>query len=153
MENKKVKHATKCHYAGINFNSELERDSYIAFKHAGFNPKYEPSTFHLLEGKKFAVPCYDLHNDRKLKKTVWGLNGYKTIGIKYTPDFIFHITSSSGAEIMVVVEAKGYPNDRYAYVKKLFLYHLEKYYPNSMFFEIHNKKQLNAAIDIIKTLK
>ena len=153
MNNMKVKNAEEHIYNGIKFNSGLEVTAYKMFSEAGFDFKYEPSTFHVLEGKKFSVPCYDQHNDRKLKKNVWGLNSYKTQSIKYTPDFIFYITNSSGAEVMVVVETKGKANDRWIYVKKLFLAHLEKYYPESMFFEVHNQKQLKAAIEIIKSIK
>lgn len=153
MENKKIKNAHKCVYNGIEFESDLEKDTYILLQDLGFNPKYEPCSFNLLEGKKFSVPNYDLHYDRKLKKKVWGINNYKTVGIKYTPDFIFYITDSSQAEKMVVIEVKGYPNDRYAYVKKMFLNHLEKYYPEACFFEIHNKKQLKTAVEVIKNMK
>ena len=153
MNNKKVKNAEEHVYNGIKFNSGLEVTTYQMLTDAGFCPKYEPSTFSVFEGKKFSIPCYDLHNDRKLKKNVWGLNSYKTQSIKYTPDFIFFITDSSGAEKMIVIEAKGYPNDRYAYVKKMFLAHLEQYYPESMFFEVHNQRQLKAAIEIIKSIK
>lgn len=153
MENKKVKNATKCVYEGIQFNSELEMKSYILLKKEGLNPQYEPRTFTILEGKNFSVPCYDLHNDRKLKRNVWGINTYKSQSIKYTPDFIFFIYDESGVEIMVVIEAKGHPNDRYIYVKKLFRTWLEMHHPNSLFFETHNLKQLKAAIEIIKTIK
>ena len=150
MENKKVKNAKEHVYNGTKFNSGLEVTAYQMLTDAGFCPKYEPSTFRVFEGKNFSIPCYDLHNDRKLKKTVWGLNNYKTQSIKYTPDFIFFITDSSGAEKMIVMEVKGYPNERYAYVKKMFLAHLEQYYPESMFFEVHSQNQLKAAIEIIK---
>lgn len=153
MENKKVKNAQSHVYENIKFVSGLEVETYKQLKKAGLDPKYEPCTFHLLEGKKFSIPCYDLHNDRKLKKDVWGLNTYKTQAIKYTPDFVFYVTTSSGAERMVVVESKGYPNDRWGYVKKMFLTHLENYYPESMFFEVHNQKQLKAAIEVIKSIK
>jgi hypothetical protein len=48
------------------------------------------------------------------------------------------------------VEAKGKQNDVYPYKKKLFREWLEENAPHSMFFEIHNQKQLKAAIDVIK---
>lgn len=153
MENKKVKGATECEYNGIHFKSNLERDSYILLEKEGFSPKYEPHVFHLLEGKKFSVPCYDLHADRKLKRKVWGINSYKIQDIKYQPDFVFTVNTSQGGKKMIVIEAKGYPNDRYMYVKKMFLSHLEKYYPESIFFEVHNKRQLKAAIEVIKSIK
>lgn len=153
MENKKIKNAKSHEYENIRFVSGLEVETYKQLKKAGFNPEYEPYTFHILEGKKFSVPCYDMHNDRKQKKTVWGLNTYKTQAIKYTPDFVFHVNTTAGEEMMIVVESKGYPNDRWGYVKKMFLTHLEKYYPNSIFFEVHNQKQLKAAIEVINSIK
>lgn len=152
-ENKKVKNATECSYNGINFKSELEKKSYIMLQSEGFNPEYEARTFNVLDGKKFSVPCYDVHNDRKLKRNVWGKNDYKSQSIKYTPDFTFYINDPSGAEIMIVVECKGFPNDRYIYVKKLFRKWLEDNSPHSMFFEVHNQKQLKSAIEIIKNTK
>ena len=153
MENKQVKNASDCWFDGIHFKSNLERDSYILLQQAGFSPQYEPQTFHIWEGKKFSVPCYDMHKDRKLHRDVWGRNKYKPQSIKYTPDFIFSIPDPSGANLMIVIEAKGYPNDRYPYVKKMFRQYLEENHPQSMFFEIHNKKQLKAAIEVIKSIK
>lgn len=153
MENKKVKNASECVYNNIHFKSELERDSYIVLEAAGFNPQYEPQTFHVWKGKKFSVPCYDVYKDRKLRKKVWGKNQYKPQDIKYTPDFIFYIQDSCGIKRMIVIEAKGYPNDRYSYVKKMFRQYLEENHPDSIFFEVHTKKQLMAAIEVIKSIK
>lgn len=153
VENKKVKNATQCEYDGIKFRSELERSSYILLSKEGFHPEYEKSTFQLWKGKKFLVPCYDLHKDRKLKRKVWGNNSYKFVSIKYTPDFIFHVSDSSGADRMVVIEAKGQPNDVYPYKKKLFLQWLDDNNPDSLFFEVHNQKQLKQAIEVIKSIR
>lgn len=147
MENKKVKNATDCFYDGIHFKSVLEKDAYVLLSKAGFLPEYEKHTFHIWEGKNFSVPIYDLHKDRKLKKKVWGLNKYKPIAIKYTPDFIF-----TAKDKTIILEAKGFPNDRYQYVKKMFRSHMEKYIPNSIFFEVHTKKQIEEAIKIIQSL-
>lgn len=152
-ENKKVKNAHKREYNGILFESDLERKSYILLEKEGFNPEYEPKTFRIWQGKKFSVPCYDTHNDKKAKKDVWGINTYKPYDIKYTPDFVFYITDTSGAERMIVIEAKGYPNDRYPYVKKMFRSYLEENHPQSIFFEVHNQKQIKAAIEVIKSIK
>lgn len=153
MENKKVKNAHKCHYNGIDFDSDLEKESYILLQKEGFDPQYTPKTFDVFEGKKFSVPFYSVYYDRKLKKKIWGRNKYKVRNIGYTPDFILYITDSSGAEIMVVIEVKGFPNETYIYRKKLFQLLLEDEYPNSMFFETHNIKQLKSAIEIIKTIR
>lgn len=152
MTNKKIKNATECEYNGIRFKSMLEMDAYKILSEEGFSPKYEEHTFVLWEGKNLSVPCYDLHKDRKIHKNVWGQNVYKLTSIKYTPDFIFNI-SNSEKQITVVIECKGFPNDRYIYVKKLFREYLEKNNPDSVFFEVHNKKQLSAAIQIIKNIQ
>jgi hypothetical protein len=152
MENKKVKNAQCTEYAGIKFKSKFELATYKLLISAGFKPEYEPIHFSVWNGKKFSVPCYDLHVDRKLKKEVWGLNSYKPIDMKYTPDFIFYVHDSSKAEIMIIVEAKGFPTEKYYYQKKLFRSYLEEHYPNSMFFEVHNQKQVITAINIIKSI-
>lgn len=146
--NVKVKNATKCCYDGIQFQSTLEKDSYIALLAEGFDPEYEKQTYVLQETKLFPTLHYAPFRDRKLHKDVWGLNKYKTISIKYTPDFEFMI-----GDTKIIVEVKGKANDRYPYQKKLFFKWLEDNCPNSAFFEIHNKKQLLQAIDIIKQLK
>lgn len=153
MENKKIKNASECEYNGIHFKSNFERDCYKVLQSEGLNPQYESQTFHIWSGKNFSVPCYDVHTDRKLKKKVWGINSYKPMAIKYTPDFIFHINDSLGTDRMIIVESKGFPNDRYIYVKKMFRSYLEENHPQSVFFEVHNKKQLKSAIEIINNLK
>ena len=111
----------------------------------GFNPEYEKHTYVLQKSKLFPTQHYAPFTDRKLHKMVWGLNKYKIISLKYTPDFVFTV-----GDKLVIVEIKGYSNDRYPYQKKLFFKYLEDHYPNSAFFEIHNQKQLKTAIEIIK---
>ena len=98
-------------------------------------------------------PGYDLHKDRKLHKEVWGLNTYKPVKVRYTPDFVCYVPDATGIQRMIVVEAKGKQNDVYPYKKKLFREWLEENAPHSMFFEIHNQKQLKEAIEIIKNVK
>lgn len=145
MENKKVKGARRHFYNGVWFKSQIEVDAYKAFVSAGFNPEYEKHTYILQKSRLFPTQHYAPFKDRKLHKLVWGLNKYKIISLKYTPDFVFTV-----GDKLVIVEVKGYANDRYPYQKKLFFKWLEDHNPNSAFFEIHNKKQLQAAIDIIK---
>jgi hypothetical protein len=53
---------------------------------------------------------------------------------------------------MIIVEAKGFPTEKYYSQKKLFRSYLEEHYPNSMFFELHNQKQVRTAINIIKSI-
>ena len=153
MSNKKVKNATPLKYKGIQFKSRLEVESYKMLESEGFNPEYEQYMFHLWKGKKFSVPCYDEHKDRKTHKRVWGMNVYKPVDIRYKPDFVFFVETGSDVKTMVVVELKGYANDRYPYVKKLFLRYLEDNVPQSVFFEVHNQKQMKAAIEVIKSIR
>lgn len=153
MENKKVKNARTRVYNGIKFKSDLEVDTYKLLVSEGLKPEYEQYTFHLWEGKKFSIPCYDMHTDRKLHRNVWGLNEYKPVDIRYKPDFIFFINTTDDIKTMVVIEDKGWGNDRWVYVKKLFLRYLEEHVPQSIFFEVHNLKQVKAAIEVIKTMK
>lgn len=148
MENKKVINATPHHYAGIDFKSGLEVNAYKALIQEGFSPEYERHTYVLQETKLFPTLHYAPYKDRKLHKEVWGLNRYKIISLKYTPDFVFSI-----GDKLIVIEVKGYSNDRYPYQKKLFFRWLEDNHPDSAFFEIHNNKQLKAAIEIIKGFK
>ena len=145
VDNKKVKNARRHIYDGITFKSDLEVTTYKALMWEGLNPEYEKHTYILQKSKLFPTQYYAPFKDRKLHKLVWGLNKYKIISLKYTPDFVFYI-----GEKLIVVEVKGYANDRYPYQKKLFFKYLEDHYPNSAFFEIHNQKQLKAAIEIIK---
>lgn len=146
-ENKKVKNAKSHEYDGILFKSGLEVDAYKVFVSEGFNPEYEKHTYQLQETQFFPTPYYTVYKDRKLHKNVWGLNQYKVQGIKYTPDFVFDIDDT-----MVIVEIKGFANDRYPYQKKLFFKWLKENKPDSVFFEIHNKKQLSAAVEVIKRI-
>lgn len=148
LVNNKVRNATPLEYDGITFKSKLEVTTYKALKEAGYNPEYEKHTYTLQKSSLFSIPCYTPYKDRKIHKEVWGLNKYKTIGMKYTPDFRFEI---DGTEVFV--EVKGYQNDRYPYQKKLFLKWLEDNNHKSIFFEIHNNKQLKQALEILKEWK
>ena len=146
--NVKVKNATPLVYNGITFKSKLEVAAYKALVEEGVNPEYEQHTYVLQESKLFPTLHYAPFTDRKLHLKVWGLNKYKIVSLKYTPDFVFTIKDK-----LIIVEIKGFSNDRYPYQKKLFFKWLEDNQPNSVFFEIHTKTQLSEAIDIIKQLK
>lgn len=147
-ENRKIKNAKKHEYDGIMFKSGLEVEAYKAFVKEDFNPEYEKHTYVLQESKLFPTLHYAPFRDRKTHENVWGLNKYKIISLKYTPDFVFTINDK-----LIVVEVKGFANDRYPYQKKLFFKWLEDNHPDSAFFEIHNKRQLNAAVEVIKNIK
>lgn len=140
--NKKVLNAKPLTYKGIKFKSRLEVLVYTELVKAGFQPRYEPKTYVLWEGFKPTVPFYDVDQETKLLKR----NDKKIIDIRYTPDFRFEYNGKT-----IYIEAKGKENDVYYIKKKLFRNYLEKNEKKSMYFEVHTKKQLLQAINIIKS--
>lgn len=146
--NKKVKNATLTEVGDIQFKSKLEATAYKALKEEGFEPEYEKRKYVLQESEMFPIPCYMPYKDRKTHREEWGLNKYKTLSIKYTPDFTFML-----GDKLIIIEMKGVSNDRYPYQKKLFLKWLSDNNENACFFEIHNQKQLKKAIEILKEWK
>lgn len=149
--NKKVKNATPVERDGIQFRSKLEARIYKTFKEAGYDPQYENMTFNIAEGYYPTLKCYDIHYDRRLKETVWGLNNYKIQTITYTPDFTMSVNNK-----LIVIEAKGRENDVFPIKKKLFRKWMEDYYTLTgkeiVYFEIFNKKQTIEALKIIDNL-
>ncbi len=148
LVNNKIRNATPLEVDDIQFKSKLEVATYIALKEEGFEPEYEKHTYVLQKSNLFSTPCYSPYKDRKKHKEVWGLNKYKTLGLRYTPDFRLQLS-----DLEVFIEVKGFANDRYPYQKKLFLKWLEDNNHKSVFFEIHNKKQLKQALEVINELK
>lgn len=154
-KNKKIRNATVVKTGGITFKSQLEKMAYNCLIQEGFNPKYEPVTFTLIEGFDSKTPFYDKETDsqfekrkssgdvsprRLVKKSNKGIQG-----IRYTPDFYLKY-----GNLDVWIEMKGIENDVHYIKKKLFrrLLDTQKGYP--IYFEIYTKKQLLQAIEIIK---
>lgn len=139
-ENKKIINATKNSYKNIEFKSILEQRLYRTMVDAGFKPKYEKKKFVLQKGFRPTKPFYteDRKHNLVLSKT-------KLQEITYTPDFTFEYNG-----ILVIVEAKGFINDVYPVKRKLFRKMLERMRKPVLFFEIYSKRQMLAAIDIIK---
>lgn len=142
MDNKKIRNATSKEVEGIKFKSKLEADTYRLLKEAGFHPQYEERKFLLCEGFKPTVPFYTKDKvTRGLK-----LDNDKVRDMTYTPDFTF----KSGG-FTVVVEAKGYENDRFPLKKKLFRKLLESEgHENFIYFEIFSQRQCKEMITILK---
>ena len=141
--NRKIRNATPLEYNGITFKSKLEVMIYKTLKEEGFPVQYEPEKISIWEGFKPTVPFYDKDNMSRLLK----LHMTKLLNITYTPDFMFTYNGHQ-----VIVEAKGFVNDVFPIKLKLFRAWLEDH-PKSIYFEIHSKKQLLQAVDIIKNLK
>ena len=111
---------------------------------AGFDPQYEQRTYLLWEGIKPTVPFYSRDKKTKFLK----LDNAKLRDMTYTPDFTFNYNGR-----LIIIEAKGKENDTYPLKRKLFRGLLEACAPdNPLFFEVFTQKQLQQAIEIIKSL-
>ena len=141
--NKKIKNACPSEYKGIKFKSQLEKNTYIALKEAGFPVKYEPQKFILWEGFRPSVPFYNKSKvTRMLKQDM-----KKLLPVTYTPDFVFPYKGK-----MIVIEAKGMEDAVFPLKRKMFRGWLEQNYPDSVYFEVFSKRHVEQAIEIIKNL-
>lgn len=152
--NKKIRNATCIKAGSYTFKSKLEKIIYQCLKEQGFDVKYEPKTYTLIDGFKPVTPFYDKETDTQFNKRKEAgdnsprrlvLKSASVVGIRYTPDFYFNYKG-----IDVHIEAKGMENDVYYIKKKLFRRYLDTLDRKSIYFEIYTKKQLYQAIDIIK---
>ena len=118
-KNKKVKNATVNMYEGIKFRSKLETYTYIKLQQAGIqNVEYEKNKYELLPKFQF--------------------NGENIRSMTYTPDFVINGN--------IIIECKGWQNDRWGLVKKLFLKYLVDNNLNYSFYEIHNQMEVDSMI-------
>lgn len=146
--NKKIINATPKLYDGINFKSLMEVSAYKKFKQAGFDVKYEPTKYTLMEGFKSKVPYYDkavkskraVNRDNNLKESK-----RKIRSITYTPDFEIRYN-----DIIAIIEVKGFENDCFPIKKKLFLKYLATLEGNYVYFEVYSVKNVLQTIEIIK---
>lgn len=138
--NKKIKNATPFEYAGITFRSKTEVMAYKILLENGFEVSYEPASYTLWEGFKPKFPFYKPN----AKSGELKLDATKLIDITYTPDFVVCYKG-----VPAIIEVKGFQNDTYPIKRKMFRKLLESF-KEGFFFEIHNKKQLLQAIQIIK---
>lgn len=141
VDNKKIKNATKKTYDGINFKSITEVMVYKILKEKGYDVKYEPIKFKIVEGFKSNIPFY-IKKGNNLQ-----LNMDKQRAITYTPDFVLMKDNKH-----IFIEVKGYTNDVYPYKRKLFRKYLDKELPDSVFFEVDTKEHVLKMIDIIEKL-
>jgi len=148
MENKKVANATPLDYDGIHFRSELEAATYRIFKTEKLNIEYEKHKFTLWqEPKPRTVKIYERFSDKKAGFRRFGLNKYKLKDLTFLPDFVITLDV-----IFIVIECKGFPNDRYPVKKKLFIEYLEKNHPGSVFMEVKTIKEARQACDFTMEL-
>ena len=143
--NRRIRNASPKEYNGIVFKSASEVMVYKTLTSLGFEVEYEPTKYTIWQGFKPTVPFYRPSKDGLLK-----LDNSKLMGITYTPDFIFFAPDK---KTVIVIEVKGFSNDVYPYKKKMFRRYLESVrkdmHQEVVYFEIHNKKQLLQAVEII----
>ncbi|MDG1950601.1 MAG: hypothetical protein P8J32_07355 [bacterium] len=127
----------------INLKSGLEAYCFDKLKEAKLNFDYEEETFQLMEGFRYTGTY---HKSTKGKDVLIDATGKAVLGIKYTPDFVSH-------EKKFVIETKGYVPSQHTFPLrwKLFLrYMIENGMEDYMLFIPKNKKQVDAAVSIIK---
>lgn len=134
-------------YKGIKFRSGLEVTAYKLLEESELEFKYEEEKIILWRGFKIDnVRVFLPIKDKSFKEVK---KESKIIDITYTPDFKI-IKGNS----IIYMETKGKSNDVYPYKRKLFLKHLEDKNDNYqyLFFEPHNKLQIEESIKIIQGL-
>lgn len=124
---------------GIEFKSKLEGRIYSYLKACGMDAEYEPESFVLWKGGPTRTPFYNAKKGR--------LRCFKSDleNITYTPDFHFKYGLYD-----VYIEAKGFENDRFSIIKKLFRKYLDDNSEHSYYFEIRSIEQLKNMIDILQ---
>jgi hypothetical protein len=135
--------ANKTQIDGIKFASQLEAFTYKQLKLAGLEFDYEPRSYEIYP--KFVYPGEtweqvgkkpDLEN--KQLKTI--------LPITYTPDFVAKDESW-------VIECKGFANERFPYVWKMFKHRLIKGKKLPALFVPKNQKQVLFSIQRILELQ
>ena len=126
----------------------LEITCYKHLKSLEINPQYEEEKFKLFNGfypkniKVYAKPL------KGHKQTIHLIES-KIRDIDYTPDFT--IKNYKGYDIYI--ECKGFPNDRYPNVRKMFLKQLENNENNKIiFFEPQDPRDFIFMKEILSNL-
>lgn len=102
---------------GIEFKSLLEVSTYRHLKEAGIAAIYEGKKFIIHEGSSYPSPCFESSPSGTFSNRM----GKKILDITYTPDFI---GVDSNGNLLWVIECKGFANERFPYIWKLFKKHL-----------------------------
>lgn len=133
-------------YDNIEFDSKLEVTIYKHLVKRQIQFKYNAKAFELQKAFKPTIPFFIRMKDRKTHMNVFKLNMSKIQNMSYTPDFILDYKGYT-----IILEAKGFPNERYPMVKKLFRKLLErkKNKENLIFAEVKTIKEINKLLEII----
>ena len=143
----KISKAKKHIYKGISFDSGLEVYAYKQLIKSGLIFKYEPDSFILKDSETNTFNVF--------KKTpAAGFHLIKSRvnqGIKYTTDFAIY---DSNGNITDIIETKGYVNERFTVVVKLFYSYASKHLPSlENFFMPSNQASVDECIRIILSRK
>lgn len=137
MKNRKVINAEESVYDNIKFKSKSEQTMYILLKESGLDFEYEPGPITLLEG---FYPSSWVCGQKE--------TSVKCRAITYTPDFYIRKNG-----MLFIVEIKGFITDRYPLKRKMLLHYLTyNADKNTVFLELHTKKDMMVAIDKIKSI-
>lgn len=118
---------TKLKVDGIIFKSLLEVYCYNKLKENNISAEYETHTFELIPA--FTSKQFQNKSIRKME---------------YTPDFV-------GKNF--IIEVKGYPNERFPLVWKIFLYSLHLTNKNVKIYKPRNTKEIDNMIKELKKNK
>lgn len=122
MENKKVRNAKEVEYNGVHYRSKLEASCAKVFNDLGIAVEYEKHSYELIPKRKYLNEVFH--------------------AVTYTPDFVGE---------SFIIECKGFPNDRWPIIKKLFIQYIEINNINKKFFEVGSVRELQAALIQIRT--
>ena len=140
---KKISKAKKKVYDGIEFDSGLEVYAYKALKAAKINFKYEPNSFILKEKDTRHFKVYK----KTPKNAFHQIKTDSNLGISYTTDFAIYDKHGNTIHIL---ECKGYMNERFPVIVKLFYTYAIKSLPYLRnFFIPSNQKAVDETIKII----
>lgn len=153
-DNKKIINARTVEYNGITFRSDTERRIYIKLLSLGITPEYEVEKFTLVKGFTPTKAWYidGIPQNTKKKNKITGKFTIRTDKPKsledwdYTPDFRI-----KKGDYTFYIEVKGYPNDLWAYKRKLFLKLIEQQ-PHTYFFEVKTIKGLLETVKLMDKL-
>lgn len=147
MEGKIKGNKGKVIYENIQFDSKLEVNIYKFLKSKGFKVAYNEKSFELFKAFKPTVPFFRRGLNRKTHKNELKHDMTKLQNISYTPDFIFDYEGYH-----VIVEAKGFPNERYPMVRKMFRKYLETHNKNKniVYMEIKSVREMEQGLNLLK---
>ena len=139
--NKKIKNAKTHTYNGIEFKSGLEVNVYKRIVQFGITPQYEGHKYIVWQGFKPSQPFFNKDKTGNLK-----IQTTKVLDITYTPDFSFYYKG-----YLIIIESKGFATNEFLMKRKMFRKLLEDM-GNVIYFEVHNLKQLDQAMEIVSEL-